>query len=723
MGEPIKPPGLPRSAPPELRDFVACRRLEVTLDPARLGWLPRPAMVPESAAPDVTPTVTGPNSMEVSVGWGFVSITLPVSVADGHLQIDSSNIPDLGGLKSGIDNWVKAMNDTLDANGKRLSGLELKDGKIVVTKQPVAGAQRAAATPGLRNTTGMKVGAAVAGLLLVGAAVFVGTRGSDSTSSTDEEPTATAEPDPNTGSTTTGAVLCELTAGDAPASFYSDPELLLPCEEAPADGWATCPNRLPCFPFDPVLIVPAESVGVSHQGSVADALTGRTGPSQATFKIAVVSPMPRDRMFLQVASQCGQDILTGQSPIDPSGVTTVSHPLFQYGPCEVASLLFLDGDEPPKRIPFRQAFEVGPDEPTAGEPAVSGLSVAPAGAFDAAGTLLGVLGDQAIAPECVWLFQPGMRSMGDDVVGACASRYVAFDIGAGDDRLIAHGGGFLNPLGLLEPRADDLLGLTNSVPFGEAPLFPCGPGRLGWTICPDGSTPLIDAGVAAVSLVTPDPLMSAAAGSRFEVAFRNGHIYAAERTAGGWSLTSDGPTNARAVVRGNSLTFVVPHTELPAGDVTYTVTLDGAAGPVAQPEARIVGVVTTPGDDAPGGTTAGGTTAGDVETPQEFFADLSASIASGDLDFALARLHPNVIEAFGEAACTAELTSRVAPGYSITVESVGAIGPWTYTVPDGRTWDHEAAQALSLLVPGSADPVEGHLVFVEANYRWFTICE
>lgn len=713
MGDPIKPPGLPRTAPTELRDFVACRRLELTLDPTRLGWLPRPAMVPESAAPTVTPTATGPDQMEVSVGWGFVSITLPVSVADGHLHIDSTNIPDLGGLKSGIDNWVKAMNDTLDANGKRLRGLELKDGKIVVTKQAVAAGQRAAATPGVRSNTGAKVGAAVAGLLLVGAAVFVGTRGSDTTTSTDEEPTATAEPDPTTGSTTSDATLCELPAGDAPASWYTDPDLLLPCEEAPADGWATCPNRLPCFPFDPALIVPGPSVGISHQGSVPDAVTGLTGPSQATFKIAVVSPTPRDRVFIQVSSQCGDDTLTGQSPIDPSGVTTVSHPLFQYGPCAVASLLFGDGDGdgPPQRIPFRQTFDVGPEETAAGEPAVSGLSVPSAGAFEAIGTVFGVLGDQALAPECLWLFQPGMRQMGD-VVGDCAPRYLTLNAGAGDDRLVAHGGGFLNPFGLLEPRPEELAGITNSTPFADDGLFPCGPGRIGWTICPDGSSPLIDGGLAAVSLVTADPLMAAAAGSRFEVAIRNGLTYSAERTADGWGLTASGATNARVVVRGNSLTFVVPQVELPNGDVTYFATLDGADGLVAQPEARIVGVITTPGD-APGSI---------AETPQSFFGELSQSIATGNLTFALTRLHPNVLEAFGAEACTAELQSRVAPGYAITVDSVGTVGPWTYTVPDGRTWEHPQAQSVMLMVPGNAQAVEGHLVLVDDTYRWFTFC-
>lgn len=713
MGDKIKPPGLPADAPRELRDFVACRRLELTLDPTRLGWLPRPAMVPESAAPSVTPTPTGANAMDVSVGWGFVSITLPVSVADGHLQIDSSNIPDLGGLKSGIDNWVKALNDTLDANGKRLSGLELKDGKIVVSKQPVAGGQRAAATPGVRMGAGAKVAAGAAVLLLAGAAVFVGTRGDDSTSSSGEEPTLTAEPDPTPVPTPSGPALCELPAGDAPASYYADPALLVPCGQPPADGWATCPSRLPCFLSDPVLIVPGQSVGISHQGSVADAVTGRTGPSQATFKIAVVSPTPKDRVFLQVASLCGADTLTGKSPLDPSGVTTISHPLFQYGPCEVASLLFIDGDAPPKRIPFRQTFDVGPAEGDAGEPDMGSLAEPQTGAFQAAGTLFNVLGNQEIAWDCVWLLPPGMRSMRDDVVGGCAPRYLAFDIAAGDDRLTAHGGGFLNPLGILEPRADDLVGLANSVPFGDAPLFPCGPGQLGWTICPDGAAPLTDAGLAAVSLVTPDPLMNAAAGSRYAIAFRNGLTYTAERSADGWGLTADGPTNVRVVVRGNSLTFVVPQVELPRGDVTYTVTLDGDDGPVSQPEARIVGVITTPAD-APGAI---------AETPQSFFGELSQSIATGNLTFALTRLHPNVIEAFGIEACTTELQSRVAPGYAITVDSVGAVGPWTYTVPDGRTWDHEAAQALTLLVPGNPDPVEGHLVIVDADYRWFTICE
>jgi len=159
------------------------------------------------------------------------------------------------------------------------------------------------------------------------------------------------------------------------------------------------------------------------------------------------------------------------------------------------------------------------------------------------------------------------------------------------------------------------------------------------------------------------------------------------------------------------MTFVMPQAELPNGDVTYFATLDGADGLVTQPEARIVGVITTPGD-APGS----------AETPQSFFGELSQSIATGNLTFAITRLHPNVIEAFGVEACTAALQSRVAPGYAIAVDAVGAAGPWTYSVPDGRTWDHPQAQSVTVRVPGTDEPAEAHLVLVDGTYRWFTIC-
>ena len=49
-GKKKRAPRLPASAPQDLRDFVGCLRMDIDLDPARLGWLPRPPGIPDSVA-------------------------------------------------------------------------------------------------------------------------------------------------------------------------------------------------------------------------------------------------------------------------------------------------------------------------------------------------------------------------------------------------------------------------------------------------------------------------------------------------------------------------------------------------------------------------------------------------------------------------------------------------------------------------------------------------
>ncbi|MDP1795293.1 MAG: hypothetical protein Q8K63_14240, partial [Acidimicrobiales bacterium] len=150
-----KPPKLPDSAPQDLKDFVACARLDLQLDPARTDWLPRPPGVPDAVAPSVTVTPSSTpgatNAVDVAVGWGFVSIHLPVSVVEGTLRIDTADLPDLGGLKSNIDNWTTSINNWMRANGKELSGLDLRNGKVHLTKRATTTqppATGAATTPG-----------------------------------------------------------------------------------------------------------------------------------------------------------------------------------------------------------------------------------------------------------------------------------------------------------------------------------------------------------------------------------------------------------------------------------------------------------------------------------------------------------------------------------------------------------------------------------------------
>ena len=142
MGDKVKPPKLPGKAPKELKDFLACKIMEVDLDPANATWIPKPEIVPDGLIPTVTPTATGDNALSVTVGWGFVSVTLPVTVTGGQLQVDATDMPG----QQATEDWVKAFNDSLKSNNKELDGLEIKNGKIHLTKRVIGAAPQATAT-------------------------------------------------------------------------------------------------------------------------------------------------------------------------------------------------------------------------------------------------------------------------------------------------------------------------------------------------------------------------------------------------------------------------------------------------------------------------------------------------------------------------------------------------------------------------------------------------
>jgi len=132
-----KPPGMPKSAPTDLKEFVACKRLTVVIDMAKLDWVPTQGtgfgeIRVESGAKPNTATVV----LDGPLG---ADIELPASVNDGVLELDTSGIPGLfGPIRDRIDGWVKAFNDTMKRNGKRLDGFKIRRGKVTLTKSPVA---------------------------------------------------------------------------------------------------------------------------------------------------------------------------------------------------------------------------------------------------------------------------------------------------------------------------------------------------------------------------------------------------------------------------------------------------------------------------------------------------------------------------------------------------------------------------------------------------------
>ena len=82
-----------------------------------------------------------------------------------------------------------------------------------------------------------------------------------------------------------------------------------------------------------------------------------------------------------------------------------------------------------------------------------------------------------------------------------------------------------------------------------------------------------------------------------------------------------------------------------------------------------------------------------------------------------------MLEAFPGDVCNTELTLRVTPDYKITFKSVGETAPWTWELPDGRTYNVDAATTVSIVLPGEIDPIDAHVVNIERKYYWFTVCD
>ena len=663
-GKKKRPPRLPANAPQELKDFVACTRMEVDLDPAQPGWLPSPPGLGDAAAPSVTITPNGANAVNVSVGWGFISITLPVSIEGGQLKVDTANLPDLGDMKTSVDKWVTAANDFIRQNGKELSGLELRDGKLHLTKRAVA-AQHSS-----RTSTGRLVGAGVAvAALATGVGVWATGRDADAPSVS-----------PGIGG---GTVAAPTGTGDAEQLAEQLAQ------------WLTCdPAELPCASDAPPLVVWDGQVAISHSGSVPDAVTGRTGPSMGALPFRLIGP-PGEGFRITAETVCGGEVLTGAADLQVGGVTQVQHPFFAYGPCSVRSVR-LDGPGFSQPLPTSRwgDYSVGPDLVPAPDITAGGFTTPIPGGLDAAGTVLNILGDRTVQPGCTWFLAP---DAGAPDTSGCSEGAAVFRATLQNAWLLGHGG---TRVTLPMPSVEELFANT---------VFPCGAGEVAFTVCADNVAPPTAGEFVAVAIAVTDAVSLRDDGRAFTIDF-GATEFTLVAADGEWLLSSSAgsATAARAIIRGNSVTLVVPAAELGQAITESSTQIEGS-------------LVRSGGEDDVEGDPGGADTA-TMETPEQFFAALSSSIAGGDLTFALDRLHPDVLAAFPGDTCRAELASRSTPGYEITVVAVGATEPWTYEPGTGSDYPQAQALTVSLMLPGAGEPVEGHLVLTDATWRWFTIC-
>lgn len=113
-----------------------------------------------------------------------------------------------------------------------------------------------------------------------------------------------------------------------------------------------------------------------------------------------------------------------------------------------------------------------------------------------------------------------------------------------------------------------------------------------------------------------------------------------------------------------------------------------------------------------------------VETPQEFFTLLDDGFQRGDAEFLFDRLHPAVLDLYGEAQCLTYLSSLDAPD-AIEVVEVYRPEAWFYGTRDDRQVLIEDAVRVDLVerIGDEEVELEAHLApGDDGTFRWFTDC-
>lgn len=167
-----KKPQLPAGVPKDLDAFIECTSASVTIKSGKVGWVGKLDLGVTEIEPEISFEAGEKGAINLSVGKGFVAITLPASITDGQLTIDTGNLPQAGA--DFVNGWVKDLNGWLKSKGKQFGAAKLEKGGVTLTKVPVAAVkpvdQKVKAAPDRARLVVL----AAAALLVLGAAFTVG---------------------------------------------------------------------------------------------------------------------------------------------------------------------------------------------------------------------------------------------------------------------------------------------------------------------------------------------------------------------------------------------------------------------------------------------------------------------------------------------------------------------------------------------------------------------
>ena len=136
---------LPPEMPADLRDFLQCKSASVTLKDGTLTWLKLEGlgdMMPDGLKPDlsISPgTTPGTGTITIKLVGDF-QLSLPASISNGELSVDTSNPPWWAPQKliDGINKGIKDLNDLLKKNGKGFGPPKFGSGKVTLSKIDLA---------------------------------------------------------------------------------------------------------------------------------------------------------------------------------------------------------------------------------------------------------------------------------------------------------------------------------------------------------------------------------------------------------------------------------------------------------------------------------------------------------------------------------------------------------------------------------------------------------
>lgn len=532
-------------------------------------------------------------------------------------------------------------------------------------------------------------------------------------------------------------------------------------EADPVATYSSCdPNALPCSIDQPTVLAVFGTTGNNHVGGTPDAVTGERGASTLLELIlalisAAAAAYGDDALpTYQVSADCAGTTVTGAGVPQPDGSIRADVPLFSYGVCTNREGHVIIDDRT-FRFPQTATYTVDASER---EPVAPGSLYAAQDpsieiGFDDVNTVSNVLGGRAeVADDCFWFFEPQNVELVTRVLDGCtvndhywvfaaATTNVEFEF-AVTDTALGTTATYANPLGQVMPVLVDTMAFRTTDTLFDNSVFPCGFGHVGYTACAEGEPAMAAGALVTVSAETAGdvPLTPDGSDRAHHADFTSvgGPRISATQTGDGWTVTSSaGTTRARAIIRGSSLTFAIPSDELPDAALAYqwATTIDGSEH--LQPVVPVMGLITTPEmtpidaaepvadatepAEEPAIEPAG--PAEPVESLADFYSQLSASVAAGDLGFALDRLDQRVLDVYPDS-CPAALESFADPELSIEFVSAGPIEDWVYEANE-QSVDVPGSQAVTIRLTGrgqTGDESVAHLSIVDGTYRWFTYC-